>query len=166
MWMTPFYLFTGVLFVYIFKNSIILKKLKYFLSIFLILFIFSPVAYFYVSTTQPDKRTSYAGKEIAKQIKKKYDDNFYGKIRWIVGDVWHGGNLSYHLQSRPKWFYVAGIKKPPLISEAILPSGNVSTIGFSDSKILKKLSKICKETTGMFHIIENIAFCIHGSDKK
>ena len=46
MWMTPFYLFSGMLFVYIFQNRIVVNKLKNFLSIFLILFIFSPAVYF------------------------------------------------------------------------------------------------------------------------
>jgi len=46
MWMTPFYLFMGVLFVYIFQRKIVFNKLKYFFSIFLILFIFSPMSLF------------------------------------------------------------------------------------------------------------------------
>ena len=36
MWMTPFYLFMGVLLVYIFRTKINLHKLKYFISVFLI----------------------------------------------------------------------------------------------------------------------------------
>ena len=40
MWMTPFYLFFGVLLIYIFQSQINLNKLKYFISLFLILFIF------------------------------------------------------------------------------------------------------------------------------
>jgi len=166
MWMTPFYLFSGVLFVYIFQSRIVLNKLKNFLSIFLILFIFSPAVYFYVSVSQIDKRTDYHGKEIAKQIKDKYDDNFKGKIISVIGEEWHGGNLSYHLKSRPKWFYVGGSKKPPEVREFTMPGGIVSTIGISDAKISEKVSKICKETLGIFHIVENIGFCINGSDKK
>ena len=23
---------------------------------------------------------------------------------YVVGDEWHAGNLSYHLNDRPKWF--------------------------------------------------------------
>ena len=65
MWMTPFYLFFGVLIVYIFQTQINLKKLNGFISIFLILFIFSPFAYAYFSITETDKRTDYLGKEIA-----------------------------------------------------------------------------------------------------
>ena len=30
--------------------------------------------------------------------------NFSNKIAIVVGDEWLGGNLSYHLQSRPRWF--------------------------------------------------------------
>ena len=59
MWMTPFYLFSGVLLVYIFKSQINFKKLKYFFQVFLILFIFSPFTYLYISITQDDKRTDY-----------------------------------------------------------------------------------------------------------
>ena len=103
MWMTPFYLFSGVLFVYIFQSRIVLNKLKNFLSIFLILFIFSPVIYLYVSISQKDKRTDYPGKEIAKSVQKKWDDNFKNTIKSVIGDEWYAGNLSYHLKSNPKW---------------------------------------------------------------
>ena len=40
------------------------------MSRFLILFIFSPFAYAYISITETDKRTDYLGKEIA--IKTEY----------------------------------------------------------------------------------------------
>ena len=103
MWMTPFYLFMGVLFVYIFQKTINLNKLKYFFSLFLILFIFSPFAYYYVSVTQADKRTDYNGKEIAKIVQEKWDSNFKNKIILVLGNEWHAGNLSYYLDSRPKW---------------------------------------------------------------
>ena len=39
MWMTPFYLFFGVLLIYIFQSQINLSKLKGFISVFLVLFI-------------------------------------------------------------------------------------------------------------------------------
>ena len=76
MWMTPFYLFSGVLFIYIFKSKIVLSKMKYFLPIFLILFIFSPAAYLFVSISQTDKRTDYPGKRISEIVQKKWDNNF------------------------------------------------------------------------------------------
>jgi hypothetical protein len=104
MWMMPFYLFSGVLFVYIFQNKIVLNKLKYFFSVFLILFIFSPAAYLYVSISQTDKRTDYPGKEIANKIQEKWDGNFTNTIDSVIGDEWHAGNLSYHLRSKPKWY--------------------------------------------------------------
>ena len=101
MWMTPFYLFFGVLLVYIFQTQINLKKLKGFLSVFLILFIFSPFAYAYISITKTDKRTDYPGKQIAEIVEKKWDPR-WTKFEYYVGnDEWHAGNLSYHLKSRP-----------------------------------------------------------------
>jgi len=103
MWMTPFYLFFGVLIIYIFQSQINLNKLKSFVSVFLILFIFSPFAYAYISITQTDKRTDYPGKLIAKEIQKKWDNKYKSKISFVVGDEWIAGNLSYHLKSRPRW---------------------------------------------------------------
>ena len=103
MWMTPFYLFFGVLIIYIFQSQINLN-LKGFTSIFIILFIFSPFAYAYISFTETDKRTDYPGKKIAKQAQEFWDKNRNEKIIWVIGgNEWVGGNLSYHLKDRPKW---------------------------------------------------------------
>ena len=76
MWMSPFYLFMGVLLLYIFQKNIVLKKLKYFLSVFFILFILSPMLYFYISINQTDKRTDYPGKKIARMVEKNWKNNF------------------------------------------------------------------------------------------
>ena len=103
MWMTPFYLFFGVLVIYIFQSQINLNKLKGFATAFIILFIFSPFAYAYVSITETDKRTDYPGKEIAQKIQKEWDSKYNGSIEIVEGNEWQAGNLSYHLKSRPKW---------------------------------------------------------------
>ncbi len=103
MWMTPFYLYFGVLFVYIFKTQINLNKLKNFITLFLILFFLSPIVYLSVSLSQTNKRTDYPGKKIAIEVQKIWDQKYDSKISFVVGDEWVGGNLSYHLKSRPKW---------------------------------------------------------------
>ena len=103
MWMTPFYLFFGVLIVYIFQKQINIKKLNSFISAFLILFIFSPFAYAYVSITETEKRTDYKGKEIAIKVQYVWSKNYKEPINVVLGDEWVAGNLSYHLQSRPIW---------------------------------------------------------------
>ena len=107
MWMTPFYLFFGVLVIYIFQSQINLNKLKGFTAVFIILFIFSPFAYAYVSITQTDKRTDYLGKEEAKKAKDFYDkqSEVIGDLSFVKGNEWLAGNLSYHLNVRPKWIY-------------------------------------------------------------
>jgi len=101
MWMTPFYLFFGVLLVYIFQAQINLNKLKGFVSVFLILFIFSPFAYTYISITQTDKRTDYKGKEKAYMVKLYLNGKGHKKINYIIGNEWLAGNLCYHLKPRP-----------------------------------------------------------------
>jgi len=103
MWMTPFYLFFGVLIVYIFQAQINLKKLNDFISAFLILFIFSPFVYSYISITETDKRTDYPGKQIAIKTQYVWDQDHKEPINVILGDEWLAGNLSYHLKSRPVW---------------------------------------------------------------
>ena len=40
-----------------------------------------------------------------KKIQKEWDNKYNGLIEKVEGDEWHAGNLSYHLKSRPKWFY-------------------------------------------------------------
>ena len=107
MWMTPFYLFFGVLLIYIIQTQINLNKLRGFTSVFIILFIFSPFAYSYVSLTKTDKRTDYLGKEEANKAIAFYKNQteIIGKIAYVKGNEWIAGNLSYHLKERPKWIY-------------------------------------------------------------
>jgi len=103
MWMTPFYLFFGVLIVYIFQTQINLKRLNGFIATFLILFIFSPFTYAYVSINETEKRTDYRGNEIATKIQHAWSENYKEPINVVLGDEWVAGNLSYHLKSRPIW---------------------------------------------------------------
>ena len=103
MWMTPFYLFFGVLIVYIFQAQINVRKLNSFISIFLILFIISPFAYAYISITETDKRTDYQGKQIAIKTQYAWSQDHKEPINVVLGDEWYAGNLSYHLNSRPVW---------------------------------------------------------------
>ena len=101
--MTPFYLFFGLFFVYLFQLQINLKKINSFLYGFLFLFFLSPILYSYVSISQTDKRTDYPGKQIAAKVQKTWDLDFDKEIQFVTGDEWKAGNLSYHLKSRPKW---------------------------------------------------------------
>ena len=154
MWMTPFYLFMGVLLVYIFQKKIILKKFKYFISIFLILFISSPIIYFYISITQTNKRTDYAGKEISQIVQKKWDSNFVNKIGVVGGDEWHGGNLSYHLKDRPIW-------------DNIFENTQISSLKNSEDGFIligdsATLLKICK---GIFVEVKTQGVCMMGKKK-
>ena len=114
--MTPFYLFIGVFIIYIFENKITFNKIKYFLLVFLIIFIFSPMTYYFASITNKDKRTNYPGKKIAQFIQTEWDNNFSNKIEIVFGNEWDAGNLSYNLKSRPKW-----TQEAPTITEVGKP---------------------------------------------
>ena len=103
MWMTPFYLFFGTLFVYFLQEQINTKKLKSFMVGFIFLFFLSPTLYAYVSIIKEDKRTDYPGKGIAVKTQYAWDQQFNSKINVVYGNEWNAGNLSYHLKSRPIW---------------------------------------------------------------
>ena len=148
MWMTPFYLFFGVLVVYIFQSQINLKKLNKFIATFLILFILSPFLYAYISITKTNKRTDYPGKEIADLIQNRWNKNFSNEIVIVVGNEWHAGNLSYHLQSRPIWFN----EKIPKFFKY---NGGVIYVGNKNS-----LKQTC---SGIFVSIKDLRVCMVGN---
>ncbi len=103
MWMTPFYLFFGTLFIYILKDQINIKKLNSFLIGFIFLFLLSPILYGYVSISQTDKRTDYPGRDIAMKVQVAWHEQHDEPIKYVLGDEWAAGNLSYHINSRPIW---------------------------------------------------------------
>ena len=103
MWMTPFYLFFGVLIVYIFQAQINMNKLKSFMYGFIFLFFLSPILYGYISISKDNKRTDYPGKGIALKTQYIWGQQFNSEINVVYGNEWNAGNLSYHLKSRPVW---------------------------------------------------------------
>ncbi len=149
MWMTPFYLFSGTLFLFIFKKYIDFKKIKKFYFIFLCFFLVSPLIYLGVSFADNSKRTDYPGKEISRLVQNKWDDNFTNEIKIVVGDEWSAGNLSYHLYSRPTW--LKEIKNN--MSDITQDKGVIYT---GNPKILKK---ICP---GVFGTIKPVGYCMIG----
>ena len=101
MWMTPFYLFIGTLFIYIFQNKM-RTNLNKFYAMLIFIFLLSPFLYGYISVTQTDKRTDYNGKQIAKLVENKLKEFGYPNTFRVNGDEWIAGNLCYHLKSKPK----------------------------------------------------------------
>jgi len=148
MWMTPFYLFSGVLCVYIFQAKIYRERFKYFLNVFLFLFILFPSIYIYHSISKKGQRTDYPGKEIAQLIQTKWDNTFTNEIEIVFGNVWEAGNLSYHLKSKPKWTggLWHGIKEIPENAD-----GGIIVIGDYDENIF--VNKICTISNTLSHVV-------------
>ena len=149
MWMTPFYLLIGILIIENFKEQINFKKINKFYYSFIFFFILSPLIYASVSIINEFKRTDYPGKEIARLVQNKWDNNFINDIKIVVGDEWFAGNLSYHLDSRPKW--TIELKKDEINfneSNGVIYTGN--------PKILKQ---ICP---GVFGTIKPVGYCMIG----
>ena len=149
MWMSPFYLFFGLFFIYIYKNKIVVNFFKKFIWIFSFLFVLSPVVYLYVSSSKDNKRTDYPGREIAQLVQTRWDKNFKNDIQIIVGDEWFGGNLAYHLRSRPKWYN----NLSPQLKDIKFDGGVIYT---GNAEILKS---ICP---GEFGSILKLGICMIG----
>ena len=149
MWMTPFYLFLGVLIIYLFNKNIVQKNYKKFFIIFIFYFLLSPISYLTISLKDDTKRTDYPGKEISRLVQNKWDENFRNEIKIVIGDEWSAGNLSYHLNSRPKW--TQSLKSSILrvgVNEGVIYTGN--------PQILKK---VCP---GVFGVIRPVGYCMIG----
>ena len=150
MWMTPFYLFIGVLLIQIYKDKINMKNIKKFSIIFFLFFIISPASYLYVSLSNDYKRTDYPGREISDLVQRRWDKNFVNDISIVVGDEWYAGNLSYHLKSRPIWFNTIENNLSSINSETgVIYTGN--------PKILKKFCP------GIYGTIKPIGICMIGA---
>ncbi len=150
MWMTPFYLFFGLLSIYIYQSQINFRKINSFLYGFIFIFFLSPALYSYISVKQTDKRTDYFGKEIAELVERRWKKNFNNEIMYVVGDEWYAGNLSYHMKSRPKWFLDLKNKL-----DELNPNGGIIYVG--NAEILKE---ICP---GDFGKIDKHGYCMIGS---
>ncbi len=149
MWMTPFYLFFGAFIVYLFQKQIFMTNVKKFIFVFIFFLILSPTTYFIISKLDETKRTDYPGKEISRLVQNKWNNNFSNEIKVVIGDEWSAGNLSYHLNSRPRWIQnlknnISKIR----VNEGVIYTGN--------PKVLKK---VCP---GVFGEIKPIGYCMIG----
>ena len=71
------------------------------------------------------------------------------RIKYVVGDEWHAGNLSYHISTRPIWYETIKGK-----THELDPDGGIIYTGNAD--ILKE---ICP---GDFGKIKKQGFCMIG----
>ena len=150
MWMTPFYLFLGVLLIQIFKECLNKNNFKKFIAVFALLFILSPISYLYISLSNEFKRTDYPGKEISDLVQRRWDKNFTNNISIVVGDEWYAGNLSYHLSSRPTWYNT-------IENNLSLITSDTGVIYTGNPKILKKFCP------GIYGTIKPIGICMIGA---
>ncbi len=119
MWMTPFYLFFGVLILSMFDIKDDEQTFKEFFKPFLILFLLSPITYGLVSLINENKRTDYRGKVEADKVLQVWQKDFTEKINVVLGDEWYAGNISYHMEGRPVWLGEINQKNVDLLNAYI-----------------------------------------------
>ena len=119
MWMTPFYLFFGVLILSMFDIKDDEQTFKEFFKPFLILFLLSPITYGLVSLINENKRTDYKGKIEANKVLQVWQKDFTESINVVLGDEWYAGNISYHMEGRPVWLGEINQKNVDLLNAYI-----------------------------------------------
>ena len=77
------------------------------------------------------------------------------KIGIVGGDYWHGGNLYYNLESKPKWDNIFESKK--------IPSADNKNDGFVLIGDIEILSQICSK--GVFLEVAKQGICMIGKKK-
>jgi len=117
MWLSPFYSILSILITLIFfEIKIKIKKIN--ILTFLILYLISPMLFVIINGSNiskeytekrtrdnREKRIHYNGREVANLVDKSWKENFKAPIKYVIGDEWYAGNLSYYLKSRPKVYY-------------------------------------------------------------
>ena len=129
-----------------------MTNVKKFIFVFIFFLILSPTTYFVISKLDETKRTDYPGKEISRLVQNKWNNNFSNEIKVVIGDEWSAGNLSYHLNSRPRW--IQNLKNN--ISKIRVNEGVI----YANPKVLKK---VCP---GVFGEIKPIGYCMIGQNEK
>ena len=119
MWMTPFYLFFGVLILSMFDIKDDEQTFKEFFKPFLILFLLSPITYGLISLINENKRTDYKGKVEANKVLQVWQKDVTEKINVVLGDEWYAGNISYHMEGRPVWLGEINQKNVDLLNAYI-----------------------------------------------
>ena len=66
-----------------------------------------------------------------------WDQKYKSEIYYVIGDKWYAGNLSYHLDSRPKWIIELKDESKNLNKEGVIYTGN--------PKILKNICSIINQ---------------------
>ena len=134
----------------ILKKNILYKNINKFYYTFLFFLILSPALYLGISLVDKTKRTDYPGKEIARLVQNKWDENFVNEIKIVIGDEWSAGNLSYHLYSRPVWMKSLNNRTNKLgYDQGVIYIGNPDI-----------LKKICP---GVFGAIKPVGYCMIGA---
>ncbi len=152
MWMTPFYLFFGIFAVYILQKNINLEKIKTFYFFFIVFFLLSPSLYFLNSFIKKDQRIDYPAREISSLVQNNWNENFNNEIKYVVGQAWWAGNLSYHLDSRPKYIrgYLDFVDKNFNTADGVV-------------YIEDKASKFTKSCSGTSFVIYSRYICMIGN---
>ena len=83
-------------------------------------------------------------------VQNRWNENFKNEIKIVIGDEWFAGNLSYHLNSRPRW-----------INEL---KGRTSKINSNEGVVYTGNPKVLKDICpGVYGSIKPVGYCMIGT---
>ena len=95
---------------------------------------------------------NYPSKEISNMVQEKWEKNFNNNISIVIGQAWWAGNLSYHLESRPKFVrgHLNAVRKKIDHNQGII-------------YIEDESSKLTKSWPGVFFVTHSLFICMVGN---
>ena len=99
-----------------------------------------------VTKIKKDQRIDYPAQGISNQVQENWNKNFKNDIDIVIGQAWWAGNLSYHLESRPK--YIGGYLD--FVKEKLSPNDGVVYIEDESSKLTKSCPGVSFVTYSLY----------------
>lgn len=121
MWGAPFWDFTGLWIVYVFKPALSRGALQRFTILWMVITVATPVIYGGVDVLYPyitghGMRIHFAGRHLAEAVIPVWHDRFHTDLTYAVGDTWPAGNLAFYAPERPHVFIMADSSISPWIN--------------------------------------------------
>ena len=123
MWATPFWNFIGLWAVFFFQPTFTPRNLRRFAYTGGFLFIAGLAGFFAVEDLGPyithkAKRINFSGPRFAEQISRTWHDRYHEPLRYVVGDTFIGGAISWYAPDRPHQLTDGNYKISPWINPA------------------------------------------------
>ncbi|KAF3997728.1 glycosyltransferase family 39 protein [Glaciimonas immobilis] len=113
MWGAPLWCFIGLFIVMAIRPFLTIEKLRYFGRAWSIAMLL-PIAFFVLDQlyapqiTGNEKRTHFPGTILAETVTDRWHGTFDSPLKYVAGDTWYAGNVSFYSTERPSTMFSHG----------------------------------------------------------